>query len=94
MRESKKEYPSIAVNFLYNTAYQIMNIILPLITVPYVSRKLGAEQLGKYSYTYTVAAYFAMVAYLGFENYGNRIIAQNKMNQKKLNRIFSGAYIF
>nr|WP_296040213.1 flippase [uncultured Blautia sp.] len=94
MRESKKEYPSIAVNFLYNTAYQIMNIILPLITVPYVSRKLGADQLGQYSYTYTVAAYFAMVAYLGFENYGNRIIAQNKINPKKLNRIFSGAYFF
>lgn len=85
---------NVAVNFLYNTAYQLLRIILPLITVPYVSRILGAENLGIYNYTYSIALYFAMLAYLGFENYGNRLIAENRDCEKNLNRAFSGAYYF
>ena len=85
---------NVAINFLYNTAYQLLRIILPLITVPYVSRILGAEKLGIYNYTYSIALYFAMLAYLGFENYGNRLIAQNRDNEESLNRAFSGAYYF
>ena len=96
MSESmKKEHPSsLVMNFVYNVAYQIMNIFLPLVTVPYVSRVLGAEKLGIYSYTYAIASYFAIVAYLGFENYGNRMIARNRENREKLDQTFSGAYYF
>lgn len=69
-------------------------MILPLITIPYVSRVLGADNLGVYSYTYSVAVYFAMIGYLGFENYGNRLIAQNRGDQTQLDAAFSGAYAF
>ena len=85
---------SLAANFVYNTIYQILNIILPLVTVPYVSRTLGTESLGRYSYTFTVASYFGIFAYLGFENYGNRLIAQNRNDQRRLDRMFSGAFYF
>lgn len=81
-------------NFIYNLLFQVVRMILPLITIPYVSRVLGAEKLGIYNYTYTVAVYFAMIGYLGFENYGNRLIAQNRDNQERLNKAFSGAYTF
>ena len=81
-------------NFVYNVVYQVVRMILPLITIPYVSRVLGADKLGIFNYTNSVAIYFAMCAYLGFENYGNRLIAQNKNNPTELNRSFSGAYSF
>lgn len=84
----------ILSNFMYNLVYQVVRMILPLITIPYVSRVLGAEKLGIFNYTYSVAVYFAMIAYLGFENYGNRLIAQNKHNQAELNKSFTGAYLF
>ena len=90
----KEKSPGILSNFVYNVIYQVVRMILPLITIPYVSRVLGAENLGIFNYTNSVAIYFAMVAYLGFENYGNRLIAQNKHNQKELNKAFSGAYSF
>lgn len=93
MKKEKTE-SNIVSNFLYNTAYQLLRIILPLITVPYVSRILGAENLGIYNYTYSIALYFAMSAYLGFENYGNRLIAQYRDNRDLLNKTFSGAYYF
>ena len=91
---SEEKATGILSNFVYNVVYQVVRMILPLVTIPYVSRALGAENLGVFNYTNSVAIYFAMVAYLGFENYGNRLIAQNKHNQKELNRSFTGAYLF
>ena len=49
---------SITSNFIYNTAYQIIAIILPIITTPYLSRILGAENIGTYAYTISISAYF------------------------------------
>mgnify|MGYP003231252685 CR=1 FL=1 len=48
---------SIAVNYILNTTYQILILIVPLITTPYISRVLGAEGIGVYSYTYSVVSY-------------------------------------
>ena len=47
---------------MYNVVYQILLIILPLITTPYISRILGSEGLGTYTYTYTIANYFMLAA--------------------------------
>lgn len=48
-------------NLFYNIAYQLLNIALPLITVPYISRTLGVESNGIYSYTYSIANYFMIL---------------------------------
>lgn len=80
---------SVKKNFLYQSAYEILVIILPLITSPYVSRVLGAENLGIYSYTYSVAYYFSLFGLLGIKYYGNRKIAQARNSKKELSKIFS-----
>ena len=49
---------SLKKNLVYNMAYQILVILLPLITAPYVSRVLGAAGLGTYSYVYSISYYF------------------------------------
>lgn len=85
---------TIAKNFVYTTFYKILRIILPLATVPYVTRVLGAEKLGIYDYTYSVVTYFQMFAFLGFENYGSRLIAENNKDKNQLNKAFSAAYYF
>ena len=36
----------IKKNFIYNFFYQLLILIIPLITVPYVSRILGARGVG------------------------------------------------
>ena len=66
---------SIAKNYIYNTVYQILQIIVPLITTPYISRVLGVDNVGIYNYTYTVAYYFVVVAQLGISLYGRREIS-------------------
>ena len=59
---------SVKKNFIYNIIYQILVIILPLITAPYIARTLGAEAVGIYSYTNSIAYYFLMIAMLGISN--------------------------
>lgn len=83
---------NIASNFIYNTLYKILVIILPLITAPYVTRVLGTEYTGIYTYNFSVAKYFVILGYLGFENYGNRCIARVRDDSNKVEKTFSEIY--
>ena len=67
---------SIKKNYLYNLAYQVLAIIVPFITTPYVSRVLGAQGIGDYSYTYGIVTYFGIFAMTGTATYGMREIAK------------------
>lgn len=81
-------------NFLYTSLYQILTILIPLITTPYLSRVLGAEQLGRFSFSYSIAYYFMMFIKLGLDNYGNRSIAYVRDDKIKLSKIFCEIYLF
>lgn len=83
---------SIKKNFTYNIAYQILILIIPLITAPYISRVIGAEGQGIYSYTYSIAQYFVLFAMLGLNNYGNRTIARVRDDKEKLSKEFWSIY--
>lgn len=79
---------SIKLNYLYNLSYQILLLITPLITTPYVSRVLGADGIGIYSFTYSVVSYFTLFASLGVPAYGQREISYVQDNRKKRNKVF------
>lgn len=84
---------SIKKNLGFQTLYQILNTCLPLITAPYLARVLGAEQLGVFSYTQSIVAYFLLVAMLGTVNYGTRSIAAKKDDRQERSKIFWSIYI-
>ena len=79
-------------NFLYNVSYQLLVIILPLITVPYVSNILGAEGIGDYAFTYANVQYFVIFGMIGISLYGNRQIAYVRDNKEKLKNTFYSIY--
>ena len=83
---------SIVKNFLYNVSYQLLTILLPLITVPYVSKILGAEGIGNYSFTYANTQYFVLFGMVGITLYGNREIAYIRDDHKKLKDTFFSIY--
>ena len=66
---------SIKKNYIYNLLYQMVALLAPLITTPYVSRILGAEAIGEYSYSYSIVYYFMLVAILGTATYAEREIS-------------------
>lgn len=75
-------------NYIYRLVYELFIFILPLITTPYISRVLGAEGVGEFSFTYSVTAYFMMLGALGTENYGTREIARNSGDKQEYSRLF------
>lgn len=84
---------SVRKNFIYNIIYQILILIIPLITSPYLSRVVGAEGVGIYSYTYSIVHYFMLLTLLGINNYGNRSIAKVKDNKSELSKKFWCIYL-
>lgn len=81
-------------NFIYNLIYQILILIIPLITAPYLSRVVGADGVGTYSYTYSIVYYFMLLTLLGINNYGNRSIAKVRDDKRKLSKTFWSLYLF
>lgn len=80
------------INFLMNVGYQGLMLAFPLITVPLVSRALGAQNIGIYSYTYSIANMFMLAGMLGISNYGNRSVARVRDDEVALSREFSSTY--
>lgn len=85
---------SIKKNLGLQTAYQILSACMPLITAPYLARRLGAEQLGIFSFTTSVVMYFTLFAMLGTVNYGTRSVAAVKNDRNKRNEVFSSIFAF
>ncbi len=70
-------------NYAYNLSYQLLLIILPIITTPYVTRVFSAKDLGTYGYFNSIVTYFILLATLGVASYGTKEIAANRKNIPK-----------
>ena len=85
---------SIARNYLYNLSYQILTLLLPLVTASYLARALGATANGIYGYTYTIVNYFVIFGSLGISLYGQREIAYVQNNKQKRKQVFIELVLF
>lgn len=83
---------SIKKNLGLQMIYQVLSACMPLITASYLARNLGADQLGVFSFTSSVVAYFTLFAMLGTVNYGTRSIASVKGNREKRNEVFTSIF--
>lgn len=79
----------IIKNFFYNIGYQVLIIIVPLILAPYISRVVGPDGVGTYSYTYSIVMLFGLFANLGIAKYGNREISKCGESRELRTQVFS-----
>lgn len=84
---------TVKKNYIYNLLYYFTNIFISIVLLPYVSRVLGSEGVGTYSYTYNIVMYFALFSLLGIKNYGNRLIAGTRDNKEQMSKEFFSLYI-
>lgn len=85
---------SIKKNYMYNLIYELLAIIVPLVTTPYVSRVLGATAIGDYSYTVGIVSYFGIIAVTGTKNYGQREVAIRQHDKKERSVVFWEIFLF
>lgn len=84
---------SLKKNYIYNLTFQVLAIIIPLITTPYLSRVLGAEGIGIYSYVESISAYFVLFATLGLTIFGQREVSYVQDDIKKRTIVFWETFI-
>lgn len=78
----------IVRNYLYNFIYQLLVLVAPLITAPYLARVLGAEQMGIYSYVFSFTTVITTMTLLGIYSYGNRQMAYLRDDRKIMSKEF------
>ena len=79
-------------NAVYNIAYRMFSVLLPLVTAPYLSRAVGPEGVGLYHTAWNISYIFCLAAMLGLNDYGVRAIARVRDDRKGLNQTFSAIW--
>lgn len=80
---------SLTENSIYFLAYNLLNVLFPLITGIYVARILLPDNIGKVAYAQNIAQYFVILSFLGIPTYGLREIAKIKDDNKKIDKLFT-----
>lgn len=75
-------------NYLYNAGYNLLILLTPLLTVPYISRVLGPTGVGINATTNSVITYFLLAGTVGITIYGNREIAFIRDDTSKRSKVF------
>lgn len=81
--------PSIKANVLYSALMTVSGYASTLLVFPYVSRVLGAANIGLVYYVESIVHYFLLFAALGVNSVGTREIAAVVNDEEKRNGVFS-----
>lgn len=81
--------PSIKKNTFYNVLKTFSTIVFPLITFPYVSRVLHAENVGKINFGSSIVSYISLIASLGISTYAIRECSKVKDDRESVGRTAS-----
>lgn len=83
------EKANVNKNTLFNTIKSIFGIIYPLITFPYISRVLMAENVGKINFGNSIVSYFSLIASLGVTTYAVRECSKYRNDKEALGKVSS-----
>ncbi len=88
MVKPKNSKESLRNNIIALAIIQASNYILPLISLPYLARVLGAESFGKVVFAQAFMMYFILLVEYGFSWSATRKVAENRENRVLLGEIF------
>ena len=86
-------YKTLIENFGYLTLLQICNLLIPLVTYPYLINTLGKNLYGVIIYSQAIVSYLAIFVNWGFNISATKYISINREDSKKINEIVSVVYI-
>ncbi|KGO84287.1 polysaccharide biosynthesis protein [Flavobacterium beibuense F44-8] len=87
-----KDLKKIFENFISLSLLQVANLFLPLITLPYLLKTLGAEKYGIIVLAASLVAYFQSVIDYSFKVTATRDVAIFKNSSLKVNIIYSKVF--
>lgn len=79
-------------DIFYNAIYQVFLIVLPLLTIPILSRRIGSTGLGIYGYVFSISQFLMTVIAVGMNPFRIRNIAKSRKDKKALSLQFWNIY--
>ncbi len=80
-------------NFTSLMSLRLMNMLLPLITMPYLVRVLGVEKFGLVNFALAIIMFFNLFVSFGFDLSVTREISINRDDKRKIAEIFSSVLL-
>lgn len=82
-------YKGVVNNFLSLSILNGINLIIPLVTMPYLIKILGTQLYGEIIYIQSILSYGTLLVSFGINTSGTRLVSLSRENTVKLNSIFS-----
>jgi len=84
-----KNQKSLVESFFSLSILNLLNVFLPLVTLPYILRIVGVANYGVYAFVYVFIQYLLIITSYGFNFSATKQIAQNRDNKDQLNIIYN-----
>lgn len=84
----QKELKGMATNALYMYMVQGLNIVLPILVLPYLLKTLSVESFGVYSFVFAFSQFVILFVDFGFNISTTKKIAENAENQDLVRQTF------
>lgn len=82
----------IIKNFSSLFLVQVANVLLPLLSIPYIVRIIGPEKFGLINYSGAIIGYFVLIINYSFNLTASKSISQNNKDSKIINKIFNEVF--
>ena len=92
-RKYFRSHKGLIESFISLSALNGINVLLPLITIPYLIRTIGLSKYGAYSIAYTILQYVLLISTYGFCYTATKQVAQNRDNTDYIGVIFHSTII-
>lgn len=92
MSSTRSRTSPLRTNIAAMSLVQISNYLLPLITLPYLTRVLGAEAFGKVAFAQILMSYLVLLVDYGFSWSATRAVAADRNDSEKISLIFTATW--
>jgi O-antigen/teichoic acid export membrane protein len=84
--------PRLRHNIAALGVVQIANYLIPMLTIPYLTRVLGVESFGQVAFVQAMMQYFILLTDYGFSWSATRQISANRDNKQIVSSIFASTW--